>query len=508
MSQSQQTIATSNDNKGKIKVDPERVLAPVAKEVYSGFTEHMGRCIYEGIVDYDNKTPGLTNEKGWRTDVFKALKDLDIPVVRYPGGNFVSTYHWLDAVGPKDKRPRRPELAWLGEESNQFGTDEFMEWCEAMGCEPYLCLNMGTGTLDEALAWVEYCNSDRNTYYANLRRQNGHEKPYNVKYWSLGNEVWGPWQVGQMTAEDYAKKAFQWAKALKLLDPSIKLIACGCTGFDSWDYTVTQGLITQVDLYSIHLYTANDEYYKNVTAPNGAENAIQICSQLIDLAKIEKNASHRDVTICFDEWNVWDAERAVGSEGAEEKYTLQDALAVATWLNVFIRQARVVGMANIAQAVNVISPILTSKTGICLQTIYYPLQLFSKYMRGDALNLHVKSPAFTGETGNWPDMDYKWIGRINKLAMLDSSAVCDGKFVSISIVNRDKDNDIETAIALEGSYKDTATVYTVYHDDINARNTFESSPVKPVESTVSVKEIIDGFKVKKHSWVLIRVPLA
>jgi alpha-N-arabinofuranosidase len=164
-------------------------------------------------------------------------------VVRYPGGNFVSTYHWLDAVGPKDKRPRRPELAWLGEESNQFGTDEFIEWCEAMGCEPYLCLNMGTGTLDEALAWVEYCNSDKNTYYANLRRQNGREKPYNVKYWSLGNEVWGPWQVGQMSAEDYTKTAFQWAKALKLLDPSIKLIACGRTGYDSWDYVVSQGLI-------------------------------------------------------------------------------------------------------------------------------------------------------------------------------------------------------------------------------------------------------------------------
>jgi alpha-N-arabinofuranosidase len=254
MSQTQQTIAESTNSSAKIKVDPERVLGPVADEIYSSFTEHMGRCIYEGLVDYDNKTPGLTNDKGWRMDVFDALRDLDIPVVRYPGGNFVSTYHWMDGVGPKENRPRRPELAWLGEESNQFGTDEFMEWCMALGCEPYLCLNMGTSSLDEALAWVEYCNSDGDTYYANLRRKNGRDKSYNVKYWSLGNEVWSDGQVGQMNAEDYCKTAFQWAKALKLLDPSIKLIACGCTGLESWDYVVSQELISVIGMCLTQLF--------------------------------------------------------------------------------------------------------------------------------------------------------------------------------------------------------------------------------------------------------------
>ena len=310
MAESAQTISkSSSSDTAQIKVDIDRVLGHVDDKVYSGFTEHMGRCIYGGLVDYDNNVPGLTNEKGYRLDVANALKDLNMPVVRYPGGNFVATYHWLDGVGPRDKRPRRPELAWLGEEPNQFGTDEFMDWCEFMNVEPYLCLNMGTGSLDEALAWVEYCNSTANTYYVNLRRQNGHPEPYKVKYWSLGNEVYGEWQVEQMLP-DYGKKAYQWAKALKLLDPSITLIACGCNGFDTWDYEITQKLVSKVDMYSIHLYTYHTDYYKNVTAPAGAERAIQITAKLLDLARITQGSYGNKVKICFDEWNVWDPIRS------------------------------------------------------------------------------------------------------------------------------------------------------------------------------------------------------
>jgi alpha-L-arabinofuranosidase len=148
----------------------------------------MGRCIYGGIYDPDNS---LSDKHGYRTDVIEALRELNLPVIRYPGGNFVATYHWMDGVGPREQRPSRPELAWLGTETNQFGTDEFLHWLSVLGpdVQPYFCLNFGTGTLDEALAWVEYCNGTRNTYYANMRRKNGHEEPYNIKYWALGNEV-------------------------------------------------------------------------------------------------------------------------------------------------------------------------------------------------------------------------------------------------------------------------------------------------------------------------------
>ncbi|KAK9378059.1 glycoside hydrolase superfamily [Kockiozyma suomiensis] len=506
--ESAQTFVKSS--KGLIKVDPCRVVGTVDDKTYSGFLEHMGRCIYEGIVDYDCKVPGLTNDKGYRLDVAKALKDLEMPVVRYPGGNFVSSYHWMDGVGPKENRPRRPELAWLGEESNHFGTDEFMEWCEFIGTEPYLCLNMGTGTLDEALAWLEYCNSDRNTYYANLRRKNGHEKPYNVKYWSLGNEVWGPWQVGQMTAEDYSKTAFQWAKALKLLDPSIKLVACGCNGFSEWDYTVTQALISQIDYYSIHDYTSSSDYYKNVTCPAAAERAIQITSKLIDLAKITQKVPNRNVKICFDEWNVWDPDRAPGHLGAEEKYTLSDAIAVAAWGNLFIRQAPHVGMANIAQCVNVIAPVMTTGTDSFLQTIYHPFLLFCKYMRGESLNLHVEGPVYTGETGFSDHVDYMaWIKDIEPaLMLLDVSATKKDGYINIAVANRSLDEDLTTSIVFEGDYQEIVTTYTVYHDDIAASNTIDNKEVVSIKEATCKFEDLKAYTFKKHSFVLLRVAIA
>lgn len=235
----------------------------------------MGRCIYGGI--YEPGSP-LSDENGFRKDVIEALKELSVPVFRYPGGNFVATYHWQDGVGPRDQRPAKHEPAWQTIERNEFGTDEFLKWCEVMGAEPYFALNFGTGTLDEALGWVEYCNGTANTYYANLRRKNGREKPYNVKYWALGNEMWGEWQVGQMTKEAYAEKAWQWAKALKMLDRSIQLILCGQDGLSSWDsYVLKQCLRWEqhalgnhessgmISMHSIHLYTAALEHLPNVT---------------------------------------------------------------------------------------------------------------------------------------------------------------------------------------------------------------------------------------------------
>ncbi|CAN6644910.1 hypothetical protein TRVA0_020S02498 [Trichomonascus vanleenenianus] len=509
MSETAQTVVESpNSTAAVVKVDSDRVLGDINDNIYSGFVEHMGRCVYGGIIDYED-TNGLTNEKGHRTDVAEALKKMKMPVVRYPGGNFCAQYHWIDGVGPKEKRPRRVELAWLNEESNRFGTDEFMEWCEAMGYEPYLCLNMGTGTLDEALAWLEYCNSDGNTYYANLRRKNGRDKPYKVKYWGLGNEIWGPWQVEQDTAEHYAKKAYQWGKALRLLDSSIKLVACGCTGFDKWDIEVTQKLIGMVDLYSIHLYTSNGDYYKNVTGPAAAERGIQIASRLIDLAKITENKPNANVKICFDEWNVWDPVKAEGQYGAEQVYDLTDALAVASWLNVFIRQSRNVGMANIAQAVNVISPIFTSKTGLVLQTTYYPFVLFSEHMRGKSLNLHVTSPLYKGPTEGFTG-ELQWAQGVEPyIALLDISAAVNGDKLTVAVVNRSKDENISARFGFDGKFKSDIKVWTLYDDDVGKRNTFdEPTAVVPQESTAKFEDVnTKGYKFLKHSFTMIQLTL-
>jgi alpha-N-arabinofuranosidase len=301
-----------------------------------------------------------------RKDVLHAARDLRIPILRWPGGNFVSGYHWTDGIGPMDGRPRRIELAWRGEEPNHFGTDEFVEYCRVLGTEPYICVNMGSGSMDEAQAWVEYCNGRGNTYWANLRRANGHQEPYNVKYWGLGNEMYGAWQIGASTAEDYVKKARQFAAIMKWTDPSIELVSCGQWGWTDWDKTVIDGLAPYV-----------------------------LCETLIDRARYEQNIQH-PIGIAFDEWNVWYRTRAPDQrqQGLEEQYDLSDAQAVATYLNIFIRHCRSVEIANFAQMVNAIAPISTNREGLFLQTIYHPLRLFAEHAQDVALDVFVDSPTY------------------------------------------------------------------------------------------------------------------
>lgn len=495
----------------------------------------MGRCIYGGI--YEPGSP-LSDDNGFRKDVIEAMREADVPVVRYPGGNFVATYHWEDGVGPRDRRPKRPELAWLGIEPNSFGTDEFMRWLEVLSegretrVEPYLCLNFGTGTLDEALNWVEYCNGTGDTKYANLRRQNGHPEPYRVKYWALGNEVWGPWQVLQATASDYAKKAFQWAKSIRLLDPSVKLVLCGETGYAAWDLAVLRECVSLVDMHSIHIYTAaagRNNHMKNVTAPLSAERAIITAAAMIDVAFIESSlensgsvvaltaGAHLDKPIpkiCFDEWNVWDPERAPGDKGAEERYTLSDALAVGIWLNVFVRQARYLGMCNIAQSVNVISPLTTTADGIIHQTTWWPYMLFSRYMRGISLATHVTCPVYTGPTNP------AWLQQVltengvsgggggGGAPILDVSAALseDGSTVTLAVVNISPDMDYETILrGLEDSSCDgekEVMVYTVTGPDIMCTNTESESTVKVQER---LDKILGGrFTFPKLSLTMLR----
>ncbi|KAM5341265.1 hypothetical protein ACJ41O_015374 [Fusarium nematophilum] len=479
-----------------ITTNPGHKIAKIEDNTYGGFTEHMGRCIYGGIYDPGNP---LSDENGFRKDVIEAMKELNCPVVRYPGGNFCATYYWMDGIGPRERRPKKrvnipAELAWIGVESNQFGTDEFIQWCRTVRTEPYIALNMGT-----ALGWVEYYNSTQDSYYANLRRQNGHEEPYNVKYWALGNEMWGDWQVEQMTKEDNAKKAYQWAKALKLLDPSIELILCGKEGICGWDYHVLKECITYnvqalgnegclIEMHRIHLYTASDDHVQNAVAPRAAERAIQMTGALIDLVHIENNIPPgvRKQKICFDEWNVWDSKRAPGRSGAEEKYTLSDALAVAVWLNVFIRQSKYIAMANIAQSVNVISPLMTSKAGLVKQTTWWPLLLFSKYMRGHTLVVHLQCSEYKGPTKR------KWIrGKIETPWLDVSASINDEGIVSLVVVNISETRSFATK--LEGIPGGTVVeVYTVTGPSVESVNTAEKQTVG-IEETKWVAESVYQF---------------
>ncbi len=245
----------------RIAIDPARPVGRLDRKVFGGFVEHLGRCIYGGL--YEEDSP-LSDDRGFRKDVLGLLRELRLGVLRWPGGNFVSNYHWADGIGPIHSRPRRPELAWGGEESNRFGTDEYLAYCAELGTEPYICLNMGTGTLEEALAWVEYCNSAANTAWAGRRRENGRAEPWRVTYWGLGNEMYGDWQVGAFTAEEYVREATRWARAIRMLDPQAKLVSCGMNGWNEWDRVVIDGMASLVDYHSLHIYTGSDDYWTNV----------------------------------------------------------------------------------------------------------------------------------------------------------------------------------------------------------------------------------------------------
>jgi alpha-L-arabinofuranosidase len=501
-------VSKDNSAVAKIKIDLDRTLGAVDQRIYGGFIEHLGRCIYGGI--FDEGSP-LSDEYGFRRDVMEALRALHPPVLRWPGGNFASGYHWLDGVGPVEQRPRRMELAWHAEESNRFGTNEFLQYCEFLGSEPYLCINMGNGTIDEAQAWVEYCNGTGNTYWANLRRQHGRAEPYKVKYWSLGNEMYGSWQIGALSAEDYSKKAREFAKVMKWTDPGIQLISCGQSGWDEWDRIVLEALAPFVDFHSIHIYTGSHDYYSNVFSAHQAERALRSCQALIDRVRYQQHIKH-PIDVAYDEWNIWFRERAELS-GLEERYTLADALAVATYLNIFIRHCRTVRMANLAQMVNVIAPIFTSKDGLFLQTIYYPLRLYAQYMHGIALDIHVESERYTllpeKESSTWPHR----VADLGPFKLLDAAATYEetAKVLTLAVVNRDEERahtatlQLVDVVAQIGSVE----VYEVNGANPGVVNSFEQPQAVAVQ-----ERLLDGqghsfaYTFPAHSLTLLRLRVA
>lgn len=492
----------------KIRVDLERTLGPVDPRVYGGFIEHLGRCIYGGI--FEEGSP-LSDARGFRRDVADALRALRPPVLRWPGGNFVSGYHWLDGVGPVDRRPRRMDLAWHAEESNRFGTDEFVEYCRFVGAEPFICVNMGSGTMDEAQAWVEYCNGTGNTHWANLRRANGHPEPYRVKYWGLGNEIYGHWQIGAKSADDYVKAAREFAKVMRLTDPPIELVSCGRNGWSDWDRVVLEGLAPFVAWHSIHIYTGSHDYYENVLMPHQAEHALRTTQALIDQVRYEQGIRH-PIHVAYDEWNVWFRERSPEARraGIEERYTLADALAVASFLNAFIRHCRTVKMANLAQMVNVIAPIYTSREGLFLQTIYHPLRLYAEHAQGTALDVHVECGMhdLAPEPGAspWP---YR-LASLGPFKLLDVAATHDARHgaLTLAVVNRDEAREIATTIQLVDAAAQDGTAHEVNATHPGVVNSFE----QPEAVSVRERRLTLGgsrfeYAFPAHSITLLRLQL-
>jgi alpha-N-arabinofuranosidase len=460
----------------KIGIDLDRKIGAVDRRIFGNFVEHLGRCIYGGL--FEEGSP-LSDERGFRRDVLEAVRPLRVPILRWPGGNFVSGYHWLDGVGPRADRPRRVDLAWYAEESNRFGTDEFLQYCRAINTEPYICVNLGSGTMDEAQGWVEYANSTGNTHWANLRREHGYEEPHRVKYWGLGNEMYGGWQIGALEAHDYVKKARAFAMVMKRMDPSIVLVGCGQNGWNPWDEVVLEGLASLVDFHSLHLYTGHSDYYVNVFQPHQAERAVRICERSIERVRYNQRIAH-PIYIAFDEWNVWYRTRTHEDRvaGIEERYNLADALAVATYLNIFIRYCRIVRIANFAQLVNAIAPIFTNKQGLFLQTIYHPLRLYAEHTREIALDVHVDCETYDLP----PAQEEGGIGRryhvadLGPFKLLDAVATCDptGRKVTLAVVNRDKGREHRVTIQfVGGSARSGVTVAEVNGAGPDVVNSFD-----------------------------------
>ena len=408
----------SNSDTARITIDTKRVIGEISPLLFSGFAEHMGRCIYEGI--YEPASP-QADENGLRVDVLAALRELNYRSMRYPGGNFVSGYRWEDGIGPKDQRPRRREMAWQSVETNQFGTDEFIHFCREIGTEPMLAVNMGTGTIQDAANLVEYCNAPTGSKYANMRAANGHANPYGVKYWCLGNEMDGFWQIGHLDAVDYAKKASEAAKLMRLQDETIELVLCGSSNskmptYPDWDRIGLEHCWDLVAYHSMHYYANNleDDTPSYLSLGAAFEDYIDTVAAVLRYVKAKTRSKH-DVYLSWDEWNVWYKAREMSDKRGgwteaphliEEVYNLEDALVVAQWLNVFLRRADVLKIACIAQIVNVIAPILTTADSLLKQTIYYPLLMFSQMASGNSLDLLVESPRYeTKQFGDMPLLD-------------------------------------------------------------------------------------------------------
>jgi alpha-N-arabinofuranosidase len=445
----------------------------VDPRLFGGFLEHMGRAVYEGVYEPSSKH---ADEHGFRTDVLEALRELDLSVVRYPGGNFVSGYHWEDGVGPREQRPTVRERAWNAVEPNEFGTHEFMQLCAMLGWEPMLAVNLGTGTPEEAARWVDYCNGAPGTRDADMRVANGRREPYGVRLWCLGNEMDGPWQLGHVPADQYAIRAQQAAKLMRDTDPGIELVASGsCATFlptyIEWDRTVLEYLGRDANYISMHRYVDNraDDTPDFLAITASIDRQIEDMDAVCRYVQARKQAPGRP-HLCFDEWNVWyktqtgDFANSGGRTAApliEEIYNLEDALVAAGFLNSFIRHADCVKIANIAQIVNVIAPILTRGDELLLQSIHDVFRMFSTRRTGISLDGVMEGPRYVGQ-------------RNGEVPYVDHSVILDGSRMHVFLVNRHLSEATEVRVALSGArVTGLESAERLAGDDPKAANTFE-----------------------------------
>ena len=468
-----------------IILDRDYVIAPVDPRLYGSFIEHLGRAVYGGL--YEPGHP-MADEQGFRRDVLDMVRRLGVSVVRYPGGNFVSGFNWEDSVGPKEKRPKRLDLAWMTTESNAFGLHEFCDWTRKANSQVMYAINLGTRGPENARDIVEYANHPAGSKFSDMRIANGQKDPFGIKLWCLGNEMDGPWQIGHKTALEYGRTANEAAKLMKWVDPSIELVACGSSGFKmptfgDWETTVLDECYENIDYVSLHHYYGNPtgDTLNFLAQTVGLDDFIHTVIAICDAVKGKKHTAKR-VNLSFDEWNVWYHSNQQDKEVwkrekwgpalplLEDVYNFEDALLVGSMLITFLRNADRVKIACLAQLVNVIAPIMTRNGGGCwAQTIFYPFLHASAYGRGTSLRAVVKSPVY-----DCKDFD--------AVPVLDAAATADENGdVTVFCVNRGMEEDCLLNLDLRSFGELRLKEHILlHHDDVRAVNT-EADPdqVKP-----------------------------
>ena len=492
----------------KLTVNKNFTIAEVDPRIYGSFVEHMGRCVYTGIYEPGHKT---ADSSGFRGDVKELVKELKVPIIRYPGGNFLSGYNWEDGIGPKNERPRRLDLAWKTVETNEIGLHEFCNWAKDVGTEVNMAVNFGTKGIDSARHMVEYCNHPGGSYWSDLRIQNGAKEPFKIKTWCLGNEMDGPWQIGHKTAHEYGRLAREAAKVMKWTDDKIELVACGSSSnemptFAAWEAEILEHTYDYVDYLSLHRYYGNRKnnlkgyLAKSIDMDNFIKSVIAIC----DYVKAKKR-SKKTIYLSFDEWNVWyhsnekDKKNEPWQEHPpilEDVYNFEDALLVGSLFITLLKNSDRVKIACMAQLVNVIAPIMTEKGGDAWrQTIFYPFRDAANHGHGTVLTPIMKVPTY--DCDDFSNVPY-----------VETVAVHNGEKdeVVIFAVNRSENETAELEVSLEGfEAREVAGFSEMSGFDIKQANTRECGDVKPKNAVAK----IEGNKVKADlkplSWNMLRV---
>ncbi|QAY65050.1 alpha-N-arabinofuranosidase [Paenibacillus protaetiae] len=498
-------------HRASIIIDKDFQVGEVDKRIYGSFIEHLGRAVYGGIYEPDHPQ---ADEQGFRTDVLELVKAIQVPIVRYPGGNFVSGYNWEDGVGPKEQRPRKLDLAWRTTETNQVGLNEFMDWCKKANAEAMMAVNLGTRGADEARNLLEYANYAGGSYWSDLRIQHGYTRPHNIKTWCLGNEMDGPWQIGGKTAAEYGRLASETAKVMRWTDPSVELVVCGSSSiymntYPEWEATVLDLTYDQVDYISLHTYYGNHKGDSaNFLAQSlGMDSFIHTVVSICDYTQAKKR-SKKKVNLSFDEWNVWYHSNnqdkkiepwSIAPPQLEDVYNHEDALVVGCMLISLLKRADRVKMACLAQLVNVIAPIMTENGGAAWkQTIFYPYMHASLFGRGTVLVPLVKSDKY--DCADYTDVPY-----------VEAVAVHNEELgeVTIFAVNRHLEQAIPFEIDLRSFVKGQIIEHIVLESsDLKAANT-AAEPNRVAPHNRGNAAVTDNGKIEavlpKASWNVIRI---